>query len=318
MNIVGNRLSAHRQLLNKGGKMGKKYYTVIVVPQETSEVKRYRLSKRFLKIMASAGVAVVFSSAWLLYDYINVKNQIWEARELRDVAQAQKNQIQSFANKISTLETQMTKLRQFDTKLRVISNLEKEGPKEQYIGVGGPDGNSFDYGNRQDLLVQKMHSDLENLNIEAAVQEESFNELIEFLEDKKSLLASTPSIWPVRGWVTSNFGKRLSPFTGTWKMHEGLDIATRMGTPIVAPADGRVIYVGVESGYGKLLVIDHGYGVVTRYGHNSKIFVKVGDEVKRGDKIAAVGSTGRSTGPHSHYEVRVNGVPVNPKNYILN
>ena len=210
-------------------------------------------------------------------------------------------------------------MRQFDAKLRVITNLEQAGGREQYIGIGGPGGKSaFDYGKKRDMLVQRMHSDIENIQIEAAVQEESFNELVEFLEDKKSLLASTPSVWPVRGWITSGFGRRVSPFTGTYKDHEGLDIATRMGTPIIAPADGRVTYVGVESGYGKLLVIDHGYGVMTRYGHNSKIFTKVGEEIKRGQKIAAVGSTGRSTGPHVHYEVRVNGVPVNPKNYILN
>jgi len=299
--------------------MGKDSYTVIVVPQRSSSVKRYKVSKGRIKIVASVALAVVLASAWLTYDYIGVKKQTWLLKELREENHAQKDQIRSFADKIAMLETQMVKLRQFDAKLRVITNLEKPGTGEQYIGIGGPgENNLVDYGNRKDMLIQKMHSELENLQVEAAVQEESFVELQEFLEDKKSLLASTPSVWPVRGWVTSTFGKRVSPFTGTWKMHEGLDIATRAGTPIIAPADGRVTFVGVESGYGKLMVIDHGYGVISRYGHNSEIFVRVGDVVKRGQKVSAVGSTGRSTGPHLHYEVRVNGVPVNPKNYILN
>lgn len=299
--------------------MGKEYYRIIVVPQETSDIKKFRLSKGILKGGIAIFAGIIALSGWLLYDYAKVKEEVWEAKRLREENEAQKEQIFVFANKISALETQMVKLRQFDAKLRVITNLEKPGMGEQYIGVGGPDEAVFlDYENRQERMVQKMHADLENLSVESSVQEESFNELKEFLEDKKSLLASTPSVWPVRGWITSGFGKRISPFTGGFKNHEGLDIATRMGTPIIAPADGRVTYVGVEAGYGKLLVIDHGYSVITRYGHNSKIDVKVGDRVKRGDKIAFVGSTGRSTGPHLHYEVRVNGIPVNPDNYILN
>ena len=299
--------------------MGKDSYTVIVVPQKSSSVKRYKISRKNLKSIASFFVAFVLVSSWLAYDYINVKVQVWELKELREENRSQKEQIQAFASKITSVQSEMIKLRQFDAKLRVITNLEKPGSDGQYIGIGGPDETSLlDPGSRKEQLIQKMHSDLENLQVETVVQEDSFVELQEFLEDKKSLLASTPSIWPVRGWITSAFGKRTSPFTGTWKMHEGLDIATRSGTPIVAPADGRVTYVGIEAGYGKLLVIDHGYGVMTRYGHNSEIFVKTGDIVKRGYKVSAVGSTGRSTGPHVHYEVRVNGVPVNPKNYILN
>ncbi len=303
----------------KGGRVRKDSFTVLIFPQEPSRVKRLNISKRFLRFLLSVFVFSLLGLSWLIYDYVHVKEEVQVVKALREDNRAQKEQIQAFASKISSLEAQMAKLRQFDAKLRVITNLEQPGRGEQYIGVGGPDeGEVFDYRKRKDSLIRKMHSDLENLQIEAAVQEESFIELKEFLEDKKSLLASTPSVWPVRGWVTSGFGKRISPFTGTWKMHEGLDIATRVGRPIIAPADGRVTYVGVEAGYGKLLVIDHGYGVVTRYGHNSKILVKVGQKVKRGQKIAAVGNTGRSTGPHLHYEVRVNGVPVNPRNYILN
>ncbi len=299
--------------------MGKDDLTIIVIPQRSSSVKRYKISTAVIKGLLSTVVvsAVVFS--WLTYDYVKAKGQIWEVTKLREENKAQQDQILAFADKISSVETQMTKLRQFDAKLRIITNLEKPGGGEQYFGIGGPDeGNLLDYSNRKEVLIQKMHTHLDNIQVEAAVQEGSFNELQEYLADKKSLLASTPSIWPVRGWITSTFGNRVSPYTGTWKMHEGLDIATRMNTPIVAPADGRVTYVGVEPGYGKLLVIDHGYGVITRYGHNSEILVKRGEVVKRGQKVAAVGTTGRSTGPHVHYEVRVNGVPVNPKNYILN
>lgn len=152
---------------------------------------------------------------------------------------------------------------------------------------------------------------------ETQLREQSVIELWETLSEKQNLLAATPSIKPSKGWFTSGFGYRISPFTGKPAMHNGLDIAASPGSPVYAPADGIVSFAGYDEGYGKLVSIDHGYGVVTRYGHNSQIYVQVGQKVNRWDIIAAVGNTGRSTGPHCHYEVRVNNVPVNPINFIL-
>ena len=117
--------------------------------------------------------------------------------------------------------------------------------------------------------------------------------------------------------MSSTFGYRVSPFTSVKKMHEGLDIAAPRGTEVLAPADGVVTFNGVKGAYGNLLVLDHGYGLVTRFGHLSQILVQPGTRVKRGDRIALVGNTGRSTGDHLHYEVRIDGVPVNPTRYIL-
>jgi murein DD-endopeptidase MepM/ murein hydrolase activator NlpD len=152
---------------------------------------------------------------------------------------------------------------------------------------------------------------------ETTIREQGILELWETLSERQSLMAATPSIKPVRGWFTSKFGYRISPFTQRPVMHNGLDIAAAPGSPISAPADGVVSFAGYDPGYGKLVSIDHGYGVVTRFGHTSQIFVEVGQKVKRRDVVAAVGNTGRSTGPHCHYEVRVNGVPVDPQNYVL-
>lgn len=143
------------------------------------------------------------------------------------------------------------------------------------------------------------------------------NQLWDDLSERRDLLDHTPSIIPAHGWLSSHFGYRNDPFTGRVILHKGLDIAAPVGTPTFAPAAGVVSYVGYESGYGKIVSIDHGFGVITRFAHNSKVFVKLGQKVKRRDKISAIGSTGRSTGPHLHYEVRVNGIPVDPKNYVL-
>lgn len=152
---------------------------------------------------------------------------------------------------------------------------------------------------------------------ETNVREQGVLELWESLSERQSLLAATPNLKPARGWFTSKFGYRISPFSNRPVMHNGLDIAASPGSPIYAPADGIVSFAGYDPGYGKLVTIDHGYGVVTRFGHTSQVFVEAGQKVKRHDVIAAVGTTGRSTGPHLHYEVRVNNVPVDPQNYVL-
>jgi len=167
-------------------------------------------------------------------------------------------------------------------------------------------------GDDSDLLKQ-----LDSLDKKVKAQEQEARALKSYFEDQQALLASAPSIWPVRGWVTSDFSVRLDPYTGERVMHEGIDIATGMGTPVRAPADGTVVFAGQEGGYGHVLVLDHGYGLKTRYGHLQSINVKLGEKVKRGQFVAAVGNTGRSTGPHVHYEVRVNGVADNPRKFIL-
>ncbi|MBY0553163.1 M23 family metallopeptidase [bacterium] len=152
---------------------------------------------------------------------------------------------------------------------------------------------------------------------DSMLKEQTVIQLWESLSDSQSLLASTPSIRPARGPIGSRFGYRVDPINGKMKMHAGLDIVVSPGTPVRAPADGVVSFAGWDDFYGKLVSVDHGYGVLTRYAHNSQIYVQVGQKVSKYDVISATGSTGRSTGPHLHYEVRVNGVPVNPLNYIL-
>jgi murein DD-endopeptidase MepM/ murein hydrolase activator NlpD len=143
-------------------------------------------------------------------------------------------------------------------------------------------------------------------------------ELSEAATARSARWAATPSIWPVKGWVTSGFGPRVSPFTGQAAMHEGLDIGTAPNSPILAPAAGRVTVTGFDAKMGNMVAIDHGYGIETQYGHLSKVLVKSGQKVKRGDLIGLVGSTGFSTGPHLHYLLKINSQPVNPQRYILN
>ncbi len=148
-------------------------------------------------------------------------------------------------------------------------------------------------------------------------QEKEIQDIFERLADKKSMLLSMPTRIPTLGYITSGFGVRFSPYGGKRKMHEGIDIANRYGAEIIAPGDGVILFAGVKPGYGKILAIDHGYGLRTYYGHTSQFYVLKGQKVNRGQRIAAIGSTGRSTGPHVHYEVHVNGTPIDPIYYIL-
>ncbi|RLC31784.1 MAG: M23 family peptidase, partial [Deltaproteobacteria bacterium] len=216
----------------------------------------------------------------------------------------------------------LMKFNMFEQKIRVIAGMDKD-EAGSIFGVGGlvPDDIDPDMdseGQRQAML-REMHSQLNILEAAFARQKEEFSSLLSSLHDKSRLLASTPSIRPIDGgWITSRFDYRISPFTGLREFHHGLDIAARIGTPVMAPADGTVIFSGKKGTLGNSIIIDHGNGIITRYGHLSKCMVKRGQTVKRGDLIGKVGNTGLSTGPHLHYEVRKHGVPVDPEKYILN
>ncbi|MBI5682410.1 MAG: M23 family metallopeptidase [Deltaproteobacteria bacterium] len=205
--------------------------------------------------------------------------------------------------------------------MRIITNLEPPVGQGQYLGIGGPSHEDILPSTKgaKDDLIKQMQADMSLISEEVKKQEKSFNELHAHLLKQASTLASTPSIMPVQGWITSGFGYRTSPFTGLKDKHEGLDISNTVGTPVVAPGDGIVLKVDRvdDPGFGKNVVINHGYGIITKYGHLSEIYVGIGKRVKRGDKIAAVGNTGKTTGPHLHYEILENGVPVNPHKYIL-
>jgi murein DD-endopeptidase MepM/ murein hydrolase activator NlpD len=165
--------------------------------------------------------------------------------------------------------------------------------------------------------VSYLRLEAERLGLVADHRALSLKDLVDRLEDKHHRLASSPAIWPVRGWLTSRFGPRISPFTGRRQFHAGLDIAGARGMEIVAPARGRVEFVGQKGPLGNMVAIDHGFGIRTQYGHNDKVLVKRGEMVERGQVIARLGNSGRSTGPHLHYAVQLNGKAVDPIDFIF-
>ena len=299
------------------------FYNILIFSKKASAIRRYRLPRPLAKlILFLIPISLIFLG-YFSYDYVITRLSVRELNQLREEAHLQRSQITFFCEKIGDLEKKIAGMREFDRRLRILANLEgTEESTRRLFGVGGPSPEDM----RETLLLQRneeelmkqMRHDLERLDQQATAEAKSLGELESLLQNKRIQLSHTPSIWPTRGWFTSGFGYRISPFTGLRQMHEGVDISNRTGTPIMAPADGLVTNIGREWGFGKILVVSHGFGFSTRYGHLDKINVKIGQKVKRGEKVAEMGNTGRSTGPHLHYEVRVNGVPVNPMKYILN
>jgi murein DD-endopeptidase MepM/ murein hydrolase activator NlpD len=299
----------------------KEYFTLMFLPGPNARVRTLSISKSVIKTVAYSLIGVVAVSLYLLYEYNDVKDKVWELQSAREELKQQKAQVQNFALTLLDYKRQMFRLRDLDTKLRRAVSLGPRDKAQQVLGIGGPDElglqNLANMGEKkQDEVLKEMHQELSQLKGAALKQEASLQLLIEFFEDKRSLYASTPSVWPVRGWVTSPFGNRTSPFSGILKFHEGMDIAAQTGTPVLSPADGVVIKAGFGTGYGNMVEISHGYGIKTLFAHNSRLNVKAGQRIKRGDVIAYVGDSGSSTGPHLHYEVRVNGLPVNPARYM--
>jgi murein DD-endopeptidase MepM/ murein hydrolase activator NlpD len=296
--------------------------TVVIIPESGSWVKQFKLPRAFLVLVGCLVLLCVTAVPFFVYDYWQLKTTLPSRHALEREVADQRAQIQSFAKKINGLKSEIVAMRKFEEKIRDLADVEESVPGDAVLGVGGPTPEGLDPSipltERHHSLVREMHTQVDNIEETLAIQREALGELHEFLEARQSMLASTPTIRPTTGWRSSGFGYRKSPFTGRREFHQGVDIATRSGTPVVAPADGTVTFVGSNGLMGKTIIIDHGYGMVTRYGHLKKPLVKRGEHVKRGDKIGLVGNTGRSTAPHLHYEVHLNGIPVNPSKYILN
>jgi len=432
-----------------------KFFTILFIPEKTNQVRKYIVPAAYLRIALILGFLGSFFVAFMIYDYVNVMQQLAENRKLLIENRQLRQKIQTFSTKLTNVEESLERIQTFATKLRIITNQgdedtevlkEKAGkeipgvPMDDHSVTPGtnihflpPDrskakddftslpsralavspANLFavlslptdddeitratepqapavteappadaateeplttdtaaapspsappavfpsqelpaetaDEGEDKKKAVSSLHrkrtvkiSDLlqdeQDVSVDEALEKEFDRLYIAFQEihklsrdvevdvqdlastllDQQDYLVSMPTLKPTNGWYTSGFGMRSSPYTGLPTMHEGLDVANHYGQNVLAPAAGVVSFAGARPGYGKLITIDHGYGLQTQYGHLSKFYVKEGDRVKRGQKICAIGNTGRSTGPHVHYEVRVNGIPVDPYFYILN
>lgn len=302
--------------------MAAKKITILLVPQGARRVRQIKVSKLLFVLLPLFSLSGALVMAGVIRDYLAVKKDLPRLAHLQVENTLQREQLAALTLEMETVGKSLAELKKFDNRLRTMVNLETRDDQTQFLGIGGSDpavmGQHPANEKAQRRMVKTMHQSLGNIKREIDLQTTEKLELSKFLETRKSVLSCTPSIWPTRGWVSSNFGYRVSPFTSEREFHSGLDISNRAQTSILSPADGIVAEAGSDYGYGRILYISHGHGFKTMYAHLDKVLVKVGQRVKRGDEIAKVGSTGRTTGPHLHYEVHLNGLPVDPLRYILN
>jgi murein DD-endopeptidase MepM/ murein hydrolase activator NlpD len=299
--------------------MAKRFYTVLILSDATARAKKLHLSKPVVAAAGAGAGLLIVGLILLAFTAIGQRVSLAELHRFRQQA----SDARASLDKITALEKEVLRLRDFDQKLRAIAGLDRVAQAAQPTkGQGGLDEGSaraIEEAMQRDKgrALEKMFQDIAKMEQEIASRARSFRELKTFLENQRTRLAATPSIWPVKGWVTSGYGYRTSPFTGQRHFHEGLDISAKPGTPIVATADGVVTFAGVLGGFGNVVILTHGHGLTTFYGHNQKNLAAEGKRVRRGEVIATVGNTGYSTGPHLHYEVIVNGASVDPGRYII-
>ncbi|MBC7910980.1 MAG: peptidoglycan DD-metalloendopeptidase family protein [Pyrinomonadaceae bacterium] len=275
-----------------------RFYAFIVAhtSRSRSRIRRIAIHKRWLKLSA---VCALFALGAALYGFYGLAQQARhlsiesENARLREENQRQRQQLENLNNRVEAVEDASRKLVE-------ISGATGEGQTAIIGGTGGP-ALPFDEA-ALSVLESKTRQVEQELEVYKTILEE------------RSVI---PSLWPVRGNLESGFGGRRNPFGGaSFEYHEGQDIDAPYGEPVAAAASGTVIHAGWQNGYGQVVYIDHGSGLTTRYGHLSQIEVAVGQSLARGEKLGLVGSTGRSTGPHLHYEVRINNEPVNPRRYL--
>ncbi|UCF57083.1 MAG: M23 family metallopeptidase [Deltaproteobacteria bacterium] len=302
--------------------MAARKITIVFLPDASKKVRRLKIPKSLLFFFFLIFLSAALTLTWGIRDYRAIKAKIPRLAQLEEENAQQRIQLIALTQKIDQISGKLIELKKFDQKLKNMVNLETSEDNTQFLGIGGSDPSllnpDYTLEKAHQKLVRLMHQSLDNLNTEISIQTNEKAELCKFLDNQKIMLACTPSIWPTRGWLSSGFGYRISPFTNEKEFHKGIDISTRMNTPVLAPADGVISSTGRDHAMGNMLTINHSYGMKTRYGHLSKTLVKKGQYVKRGQKIGLVGKSGRTTGPHLHYEVYLNGLPVNPLRHILN
>ena len=291
--------------------MANEFYTLIVVPHAKAKFRKFQVSVRMTKWVLGSLVVLAVALVGIVVHYTWINVEVAELSRLRGENLALAAKARAYEENAGRLQTRVLTLQNMVTKLGLMAGVEERLPESGLGGVGG---------------VSRLDATAPSLDIAASLQDmdqtissltRKSSRLQAIFEDQAVLLASTPSIWPVRGYFSDKFGNRKDPFTGMPDFHPGIDVSTPRGTKVLAPADGVVTYRGRRGAYGNTIVIDHGFGIVTRYAHLEAYEVRPGQRVQRGDVIGFVGSSGRSTAPHLHYEVWVDDQLQNPIKFIL-
>ena len=316
-------------------------YTIMIFRGATTSPIRVRLRKVILRRVLITATVLIFLQMGIMSHYVVQTSQVSALSRLQTEVEETYGKTKTFFSSIEDIKQRMLVMQKLNRKLQTMFGLEPDSVEG--IEINGQGGEEFPYessaagepgpspyaskmknqansilDSSQASMVVSIERGLVWLDRQALKEQEILDDLAATAGERVDRWASTPSIWPVKGHITSKFGPRVSPFTGKKALHSGLDIGSPRGREIKAPASGKVVAAAHDTRMGNFIRINHGYGIETTYGHLSKMFVRYGKRVKRGDVIGLVGNTGRfSTGPHLHYQVAVNDKVVNPTQYIL-
>jgi murein DD-endopeptidase MepM/ murein hydrolase activator NlpD len=302
--------------------MKDKYFNFIYIPGINAEPKQFRIRRALVYLVVSSVGLALLIATWAVFEYSSEIKKTYRLASLEKENAQLKQRLDDFSEDISVLQRQVAQNFDFQKKARILAQLEEMSDDVTEVGIGGPD---YSYIQSVTYLdpetknkVLSLHQDSGKLLRQARLQRDVYEGIVANLEDASDLQRHTPSLRPVNvGFVSSYFGRRMDPISGRRSVHRGIDFSARKGTPVIAPADGVVTFSGRWKTYGNVVEISHGYGFVTRYAHLEKQLVRKGQKVKRGDVIARVGSSGKSTFSHLHYEVVDDGRRVNPQSYIV-
>jgi murein DD-endopeptidase MepM/ murein hydrolase activator NlpD len=295
--------------------MARSFYTFIVVPDASSRLRKLKLPARVLHALAAIGVLAFFVVVAMGFSYVKMA---FKASDY-DKLQAENTDLKVQKKNLEVATVKLSeKLNNIQSLFEQIQNLVESDSltKRGKLNVPAVGGSKVDYPTAELLGSANLKDGIDLLKDRTTEMENQLTLLQQVAEKKATIRRITPSIWPVKGRVTSHYGNRLDPFSGEGELHLGVDISALFGTQVHAPADGKVIYAQRKAAYGNLIIIDHGNGLTTRFGHLSRFNVKVGQKVRRTDVVGYVGTSGRSTAPHLHYEVRLGDRAVNPRNYL--
>ena len=289
-------------------------YNIVLFKDGRSGSRNMRIRGGLILFFFVFILVLIGINIWLVRQYFDNRHLDESLLRSQQIIEEQRKQLVGLVGKITDISRDLLRVQNFDAKLRIMMNMDKDMTE-----TSGPGDFARTYLplHRQELAARKMQDFLSRLGDSTRLEEVRQQDLLLAMREKKDTLSSMPYMWPVIGFLTSRFGPRSSPFGGGGQFHKGIDISNRIGTRIVAPAQGTVVASGHDGAYGISVEINHGGGIVTKYAHMQRAVVQVGQWVKRGETIGYIGMTGRTTGPHLHYEVKLNGVHVNPLRYIL-
>src|SRR5436309_14109961 len=294
--------------------MAKSFYTFIVVPHASPRLRKLKLTARVLHVLAAVGLLCLFVAVGLGFSYIKMAFKAADYEKLQ--AENADLKIQKKNLEVATVKLG-EKINNIESVFEQIQKLvEADSLKRGKVNIPGVGGSKIDYPTAELLGSANLKDGIDLLRDRTAEMENQLMLLQQVAEKKATIRRTTPTIWPVKGPLTSYYGNRADPFSGEGEIHLGVDIGALFGTQVRAPADGKIIYAQRKAAYGNLIIVDHGNGFTTRLGHVSQFAVKAGHRVRKNDVMGHVGTSGRSTAPHLHYEVRINDRPVNPRNYL--